>query len=390
VEQVHPLNASIDYSDCDRCHRAFETVVASTLTLFQQVMTGDGWSSTSVPLILNTPAVAIFLIAISISSMGVMNLILAVIVERAAEKRIHNLEMRALQEKEKMMQEKLETLSICAGIDVNGDGLLDRDEFETAWASGGGFRSRLQSLEANTTTDLDMLFRILDKDDSGQISYFEFVDKIYGMEGTTLNVEASEVVVLVQEIRQCIKDAKAVVEHHSEILPKQFQLVTDIENKVDELLVKKEAKSNEIALEPLPSLPPLMLEPTEAPAHFMLKVMPEEVSVEKELGSAFSCINQQMKELNNYRKSLSQRVNVQSNMFSHISSLLRDCNRPLSNSEAERVREEIHMLRNGLLEMPSMFQNLKRVIQRESVVLQEEGRTLNLLDSLMIPEETRL
>merc|ERR1712137_1315805 len=152
-----------------------------------------------------------------------------------------------------------------------------------------------------------MLFRILDKDDSGQISYFEFVDKIYGMEGTTLNVEASEVVVLVREIRQCIKDAKAVVEHHSEILPKQFQLVTDIENKVDELLVKKEAKSNEIALEPLPSLPPLMLEPTEAPAHFMLKVMPEEVSVEKELGSAFSCINQQMKELNNYRKSLSQR-----------------------------------------------------------------------------------
>merc|ERR1711972_1258202 len=55
VEFVHPINASLSYADCPRCHRAYKTVMESVLTLFQTVVAGDSWGLIAVKVVEQSP-----------------------------------------------------------------------------------------------------------------------------------------------------------------------------------------------------------------------------------------------------------------------------------------------------------------------------------------------
>eukprot|EP00972_Heterocapsa_arctica_P074283 10964219-Heterocapsa_arctica.AAC.1 len=60
--------------------------MASNLTLFQQIVTGDSWGQVSIPVIEARPFFAIIIVGIVVTvSLGLMNLVLAVIVERAQD-----------------------------------------------------------------------------------------------------------------------------------------------------------------------------------------------------------------------------------------------------------------------------------------------------------------
>ena len=45
VENVHPVNVLLEYEACERCPRAFRSVMTANLTLFQQIVTGDSWGN---------------------------------------------------------------------------------------------------------------------------------------------------------------------------------------------------------------------------------------------------------------------------------------------------------------------------------------------------------
>ncbi|CAE7811757.1 CAC [Symbiodinium sp. CCMP2592] len=89
VEVIHPVNVGLDYpASCDNCHAKFKSVWSAMLTIFQQVVAGDSWGETSLPLVEAEPLTILILFPIMMTiSLGAMNLILAVIVERATEAR---------------------------------------------------------------------------------------------------------------------------------------------------------------------------------------------------------------------------------------------------------------------------------------------------------------
>ena len=80
VQHIHPVNLELDHGGCDRCSRSYETVLASSLTLYQQIVAADNWGEVSVPNIEKSWKAAVGLPFLQILiGLGMMNLILAAI-----------------------------------------------------------------------------------------------------------------------------------------------------------------------------------------------------------------------------------------------------------------------------------------------------------------------
>ena len=81
VELLHPIASQLDFRNCPSCHMGFSGVYTAWLTLFSQIVAGDSWGLISLPLAKAEPWTTPILFFIMMTvSLGVMNLILAVIV----------------------------------------------------------------------------------------------------------------------------------------------------------------------------------------------------------------------------------------------------------------------------------------------------------------------
>merc|ERR1719424_2382706 len=83
---IHPLNVEIDYEgSCDRCPRAYSSVLHSTLTFSQQIVAGDAWGTATIPVIEAHPWTSFFFMGVYLTvAVAVMNLILGVVVNIAS------------------------------------------------------------------------------------------------------------------------------------------------------------------------------------------------------------------------------------------------------------------------------------------------------------------
>jgi len=179
VEWIHPVSASLSFEGCERCSRAFDSVSASTLTLFQQIVAGDDWGSVSIPVIEKAPHFApIFGLVVISVSLGVMNLILAVIVESAAEARESDLAQKQKVKIKEQTTKKIELLEICAAMDKDNSDTISLQEMLEAWDGSPKFQQVMGALEVRRE-DLPVIYRILDGDASGEVDYREFVEKLY-------------------------------------------------------------------------------------------------------------------------------------------------------------------------------------------------------------------
>lgn len=182
VQFAHPINSSIQYGPgCPRCPRGFRSVMDSVLTLFQTVIAGDSWGAIGVPLLEEQPWLALLLCTVVVTiSLGVTNLILAVIVERAAEARESNTQEK-LKEKlraERDLKEKTETLF--RQLDTDGNKKLSAQEVVEAYHNHKNFRDMCDLLNLHDQ-DLVKLIDGIDSTSSGAVDYEEFCDNIHGI-----------------------------------------------------------------------------------------------------------------------------------------------------------------------------------------------------------------
>eukprot|EP00445_Apocalathium_hangoei_P077576 CAMPEP_0204187446 /NCGR_PEP_ID=MMETSP0361-20130328/56807_1 /ASSEMBLY_ACC=CAM_ASM_000343 /TAXON_ID=268821 /ORGANISM="Scrippsiella Hangoei, Strain SHTV-5" /LENGTH=767 /DNA_ID=CAMNT_0051147847 /DNA_START=49 /DNA_END=2350 /DNA_ORIENTATION=+ len=181
VEFVHPVNSLIDYGDCERCSRGFRSVVDSTLSLFQTIIAGDSWGTINVPVIEAQPLLAIITVAIVLSvSLGIMNLILAVIVESAAEARSKDRDELAKSKKIEQRNTKAELFKICSEIDADFSGTITIEEMRFAFETHREFGKIMTLLEV-TPESLDSVFFLMDQDKSGAVEYKEFCEMLYSL-----------------------------------------------------------------------------------------------------------------------------------------------------------------------------------------------------------------
>lgn len=185
VQFIHPLMTELDESGqlegCERCPRAYSSVMQSTLTFSQQIVAGDSWGTATVPVIEAYPVAAIFFMGVFLSvGFAVMNLILGVVVN-VAQSEHDRLKGEIDDAKNIQRMEAAGNLrGICQQMDADGSGELSKDELLGGYREREDFREAIEELEL-TEEDLGVAFAGMDADKSGSVSYDEFLKKIYKM-----------------------------------------------------------------------------------------------------------------------------------------------------------------------------------------------------------------
>lgn len=183
VKLIHPINERIanrgSYAGCDRCPHAFSSVWNSSLTFFQQVVAGDSWGTVSLPVIEEEWWAAFFFLAVLVSvSLAMLNLILAVICEAATEARQQSLSDLAQQRVEQMQEHRQKILEFCGEMDGDKSGNLSFSELMSGWDTAPEFADTLTAMDIKKE-DMQMIFSVLDTDNSGDVRYEEFVDQLH-------------------------------------------------------------------------------------------------------------------------------------------------------------------------------------------------------------------
>lgn len=169
------------WKECPRCARAFSSVSASNLTFLQTIVVGDDWGILCVPIIERYPwTIFIFGGSLITMGLGMLNLIVAIIVDTAAEARAHDDtgisdHRSGMEKRERQMLEKL-----FGTMDCNNSGTITIDELRLGALSNKDLKTRLRALDISGD-DLAELFVMMDEDGSGAIDMDEFIDTLYRM-----------------------------------------------------------------------------------------------------------------------------------------------------------------------------------------------------------------
>lgn len=218
VEAIHPINRRLDqetdaYIDCSRCKKAFSNVWESNLTFFYTVVLGDDWTDVIVPLISFEPWTVCIFMGVTFSvGMGLVNLILAVIVDRAREAHEEDVEAQNDQKNKKMDTAKKAINRMCARMDVDKSGTLSLDELLSGFDESQEFRQVLNVLDVEKD-DMECVFHIMDADGSGDVSYDEFVDNLYRMKAQNSRTLLVFIKFYVLELRRCVEEELHLTKH---------------------------------------------------------------------------------------------------------------------------------------------------------------------------------
>jgi len=204
VEWVHPVNSTIDYFQCVECTNAYRSVYYSSMTLFKQLIAGDVWLI-SFPLMDRLPwTAAFFIVLVGTVMLGIVNLILTVIVERAAEARdkdVHDL----LEQKAQMQhQMKMDLLRLCSQLDRGGNGRMTLEDLEWAFNASNEFRIIMMKLDVHNEEDLEAIFKMLDVDCSGDLQYEEFCEELIQLESQDLRMMIAMAKYSIQQVHNML------------------------------------------------------------------------------------------------------------------------------------------------------------------------------------------
>jgi len=201
VQFIHPLNKMVDSEDCERCPRAYETVLQSCLTLSQQVVANDNWGQHTIPIIEAYPWTAFYFMGVFLSvSVAVMNLILGVVVNIAL------LSSEGLEDEieEEQKMKKLcahnDILRICKEMDEDGDGELSEEELE-GFHHSEEFRTAIAQLNLSAE-DLSIAFSTMDTGQS--VSYVEFVKKLHKLKDSDAQFMLERIQYLIMQLRDLV------------------------------------------------------------------------------------------------------------------------------------------------------------------------------------------
>ncbi|CAE7760301.1 SCN2A [Symbiodinium microadriaticum] len=178
VEIVHPIvkESGADYfGDCTQCLRATSSVMEANLLLFKTVIAGDSWGQIAVPVIEDHPETAIIFVGSQLTLVfGVLNLIVAVVVDTFAEARQSDLVNLAEELEQDMAADQRSLQKIFNRIDADGSGEVTLAELVEGAQRDPEFRSRLQVMDIDEV-DLQQLFEMIDIEGQGQVNVMEFV-----------------------------------------------------------------------------------------------------------------------------------------------------------------------------------------------------------------------
>ncbi|CAE7198450.1 SCN10A [Symbiodinium natans] len=180
VEIVHPImkemrDNEVAFQDCEKCLSATSSVMNSNLLLFQTVIAGDSWGDIAVPVIEFSPGTAIIFVGSLLTLVfGVLNLIVAVVVDTFAEVRQRDVLNLAEEMEHEIESDKKFLQKIFERIDTDGSGRVTLEELVEGARKDPQFQSRLRVMDIDEA-DLQQLFEMIDIHSEGEIEAAEFI-----------------------------------------------------------------------------------------------------------------------------------------------------------------------------------------------------------------------
>lgn len=187
VEFVHMANVELAdenaYGDCPEifCRNAFASVWLSSLTFLKGIIAGDSWGQLAYPLIILRPTSAFVLLgSLLMVQLGLLNLIVAVIVDRAQAARENDEELMYTEKQETLEASYKRLKALFNRMDADGGGTLSLVELQESYQEHAAFREILDLMDIRER-DLELVFNILDMNKDDEVSYTEFVEKLHEM-----------------------------------------------------------------------------------------------------------------------------------------------------------------------------------------------------------------
>lgn len=164
------------FPDCgELCVDITGSVMNANLLLFKTVIAGDSWGEIAVPVIQAYPATAIIFVGSQLTLVfGVLNLIVAVVVDTFAEARAHDVLNLAEEMEQEMVTDKKSLQKIFDRIDHDHSGTVTIDELVEGARRDPEFQSRLQVMDIDEV-DLQQLFEMIDTEGCGYVEARQFI-----------------------------------------------------------------------------------------------------------------------------------------------------------------------------------------------------------------------
>lgn len=183
VELIDPLNKQLadngTYPDCERCPRAFSSVMSSNLTFLTSIIAGDSWGKIAVPLLETYPWTGTVIVSAFITvELGLLNVIVAVVVDRQAQAREEDKALQSTMKEEQAKSSYKELVSLFKTMDEDGSGTLTLKELQTSFDDFEDFREMLRCVDI-TRQDLETIFASMDADEGGVVDYEEFTRELH-------------------------------------------------------------------------------------------------------------------------------------------------------------------------------------------------------------------
>ncbi|CAE8611927.1 unnamed protein product [Polarella glacialis] len=182
VELINPvvqqMAADGAFGDCRSCRSSLTSVMRANLFMFQTIVAGDSWGELAVPVIEAHPWTAIIFIGSLLTLVfGVLNLIVAVVIDTYAEHRQKDVINLAQELDAEAADDRRFLQKIFDQIDEDDSGELNLDEVLLAAKTNPEFKSRLRVMDIDEG-DLVQMFEMLDGDGSGQVDPEEFINAL--------------------------------------------------------------------------------------------------------------------------------------------------------------------------------------------------------------------
>eukprot|EP00927_Polykrikos_kofoidii_P032535 TRINITY_DN2768_c0_g1_i6.p1 TRINITY_DN2768_c0_g1~~TRINITY_DN2768_c0_g1_i6.p1 ORF type:complete len:639 (+),score=70.43 TRINITY_DN2768_c0_g1_i6:112-2028(+) len=183
VQFLHPLVRTLvdngHFEGCADCEDAFASVMKSNLTLWKTIVAGDGWGILGVPLLLHFPLSGLILLPAFVSiSLGLVNVVAAVIVDRQTQARVNDDQLLHMMHQEDLLQSYGKLRSLFESLDADQGGSLTLAELEDNYETNDEFRFMLDVLDIQRS-DIPTVCEIMDSDQSGDVTFAEFVEKLH-------------------------------------------------------------------------------------------------------------------------------------------------------------------------------------------------------------------
>jgi len=185
VELIHPLTLQLaaagEYESCEKCTSAFSSVGSAFLTFVSTILAGDSWGKVTMPIMAAYPWTVPFFIAVLFSiNLGLLNLILAVIVERAEEAREEDVAQKRRERDHFLAKCKKRLKKMFHDLDYDGNGSISRDEMMDGMRENPEFADILHVMDFGAD-DKEVIFSMMDVDMNGLIDPDEFIEHLFKM-----------------------------------------------------------------------------------------------------------------------------------------------------------------------------------------------------------------